>query len=189
IYVPMAQAPGPWAQVAIRVRGEPTAFAPLLREVVARLDPDLPVLEVQSMPDLIHGRTSLYRFQSPPFIAVGLAALFLSLAGLYAVVSYLASLRVVEFGIRAALGAGRWELVRRAATSALWPVAAGIAVGVAAGLAMVRGFDRWLFQVDPWAPGPIGLSVGVMALSALASALLPARRASRVDLVSVLKGD
>jgi putative ABC transport system permease protein len=187
VYLPMAQAPPAWAQVAIRVRGDPGRFAAVLRQTVARLDPDLPVTEVQTMPQLIRARTRLYRFQSPPFIAVGLAALFLAVAGLYAVVSYLSALRVGEFGIRAAIGASRAELIRRAASTAALPTALGSLAGVGLGMYVVRGFDRWLFLVDPWSPVAIGMTVALLVGSTAASSLLPAFRASRVDLATLLK--
>jgi len=189
MYVPLAQAQGSWAQIGVRVRGEPGAFAPALREAVARLDPELPVTEVQTMEELIHGRTSLYRFQSPPFIAVGLAALFLALVGLWAVVSYLASLRVREYGIRSALGATRPGLVRRAALIAALPTVVGMIAGVGLGMFIVRGFERWLFLVEPWSPFAIGTTVATLGLCAALATLLPALRASRVDVVEVLRAE
>lgn len=189
IYVPMVQAPAAWTQIGVRVDGAPEDFAQTLRDVVARLDPELPVLDVQTMPELIRHRTRLYRFQNPPFIAVGLAAFFLALGGLYAVASYLASLRGVEFGVRSSLGAPRRQLAALAVRGVALPSVVGIVVGVGFGMMLVRDFDRLLFMVEPWSPLAIGLSVGVMMVGAMLSALPPALRASRVDLVSVLKAE
>lgn len=189
IYVPLAQASGPWVQIGMRVAGAPQAYADELRDAVARVAPELPITEVQTMDELIHGRTALYRFQSPPFIAVGLAALFLALVGMWAVVSYLASLRLAEFGICAAIGASRRELMQRAASTVVTPTVVGILSGIALGMYIVRGFDRWLFLVDPWSPPAIVATVGALGVSAVASALTPALRASRVDPAEVLKAE
>lgn len=189
VYVPMAQAPQTWAQIALRVRGDPAAYAPVLREVVAGLVPDLPVLDVQTMSDLIRMRTRFYRFQSPPFIAVGVAALVLAMVGLFGVVSYLASLRRAEFGIRAVVGAGRPELVWRSVGSVLVPTSVGAAIGLGAGLFLVRGFERWLFLLEPWDPWVMAATLSGLGIATLLSALGPALRASRVDPVRVLQVD
>ena len=173
----------------MRVGGDPATYAPRIRQAVFRVDPDLPVLAVRTMPQLIRDRTRFYRFQSPPFIVVGLAALILSLVGLYAVASYLASLRAAEFGIRAALGARRFDLIGRAVLSVGWPTALGILGGLGGGLWLTRGFDRWVFLSDPWDPWVVAASLGTLTLSTLVASLLPARRASRVDLIEVLSSD
>ncbi len=134
-------------------------------------------------------RTRFYRYQSPPFIAVGIIALLLAVGGLYAVVSYLSSLRTAEFGVRAALGARRTELVARAIGSVWLPTAAGLVVGVGLGRALTTGFDRWLFQVDPASGWVTVASVVIFAVTAGGASLLPALRASRVDLVEVLRAE
>jgi putative ABC transport system permease protein len=189
VYVPMGQAPQAWAQIALRVSGDPASYAPVLREVVARIDPDIPVLDAQTMSELIRIRTRFYRFQSPPFIAVGLAALLLAMVGLYGVVSYLASLRRAEFGIRAVVGARRPELVRRSVGSVLPSTVVGAGIGLGSGLLLVRGFERWLFLVEPWNPWVVAATLSILGLFTALAALGPALRASRVDPIHVLRVD
>ena len=189
IYVPLRQmAPG-WNQFGVRVQGPPSTYAGPIRELVAGLDPELPVLQLQTMPELIRMRTRFYRYQSPPFIAVGIIALFLAVGGLYAVVSYLASLRSAEFGVRAALGARRAELVGRSIGAVWLPTTAGLVVGVVLGRLLTTGFDRWVFQVDPSSGWVTVASVLVFAVTAGGASLLPALRASRVDLVDLMRAE
>lgn len=139
------------------------------------------------MPELIGYRTRSYRVFGFPFIGVGAAALLLVVAGMYSVVSYIASLRTAEFGIRAALGATLPELVTRSLLAGLGAVAAGAPAAIAAGLALTRGFSRYMFEVDPWSPAVVVASLAVLALCSLAASLVPALRVGRdLDLVGVL---
>ena len=115
--------------------------------------------------------------------------LLLTLFGLYAVVSYTASLRAAEFGLRAALGARRSELLFRAMGAATIPTLVGGVIGIPMGLALIKGMDRYLFMVDPWSVQMAILSVSALGLTAVGASMLPAVKASRVDLVRVLQGE
>lgn len=189
LYVPLAQAPPPQASLALRVRGDPETYAGPIRHVVHALAPGVPVEDVRTMPQLIRDRTKLYKRQGPLFIWMGVAALLLAVVGLYAVVSYLASVRMGEFGIRAALGASRPRLVGCAVLWGVPAVATGIGAGVAVGLWLTSGFARFMFEVDPWSPGVAVAGFGVLALTALAASLVPAVRAGRVDVVRILEAE
>lgn len=186
VYVPLAQAAPPEASMAVRVDAEPAAYAEALRATVWGLDRSLPVNDLMTMPELIRWRTRLYRTDGPPFIWLGLTALLLAVVGLYAVISYIASLRTREFGVRAALGASSANLVARTVLEGVPAILVGIAGGVATGLWLTRGFSRFMFDVDPWSPSMVAASYAVLVLAALAASLLPARRAARLDLVRVL---
>jgi ABC-type antimicrobial peptide transport system permease subunit len=72
---------------------------------------------------------------------------------------------------------------------ALLPTGVGIVGGLFGGLALTRGFDRWLFLSDPWDPGVVAANLSVLVVAAIGSSLVPALRASRVDLVRVLSSD
>ena len=189
LYVPLSQLAPRSASFAIRVSGDPLAHAPAVRELVAGLDADLALDEVRTMPQLIRNRTRLYRREGPLFVAVGAAAFALAIAGLYTVVSYMASQRMAEFGIRAAMGAERGELIRRGLSTGTVPTALGAAAGLFVGLSMVQGFDRFLFLVDPLSPWVAAGNLAVLCVSSAAAGVLPALRASRVDLSGILKAD
>lgn len=187
VYVPLAQTAPAEASIALRVAGRPEDYAEQLRQVVWRLDPDIPVTNLMTMPDLIRWRTALYRRDAPVFIWIGVSALVIAVAGLYAVVSYIASLRVAEYGIRSALGARRSELVAHTMGRNIPAVAAGVGAGVVLGFALTRDFARFMFDVEPWSPSVAITSLGVLCLIALLSSLVPAVRASRVDIVRALR--
>ncbi|MDA0313183.1 MAG: hypothetical protein O2992_13830 [Gemmatimonadetes bacterium] len=188
-YIPFGQAAPARASFAVRVSERPEALAEPLRTLVARIAPELPVNDLRTMPQLIRSRTRLYRLQGPLFIGLGLAAMALTLAGLYSVVSYTASLRTAEFGVRATLGAGQTELMWRAVGDAAIPGLLGALAGLPVGLFLIKGMDRLLFMVDPWSPWVTLGSVLTLAVGTMIASLAPALRASRVDLVTVLKSD
>lgn len=186
VYVPLAQAAPREASFAVRAADDGPGLPALLRETVEGLDPGLPVTDLMTMSEVIRLRTRLYRQDAPLFISLGLTAFLLALAGTWVVVSYLASRRAPELAIRAALGAGRGELVRRSALSTFPPVLAGAGGGMILGLIMVRGFERHIFQVDPWSPAMVAATFLLLVAASLGAGLLPALRAARVDLRRVL---
>lgn len=186
VYVPLAQAAPTEVSLAVRVRGDPSAFAEPIRRLVAELLPGVPLTDVRTMPQLIRDRTQTYRRNGPLFIWLGTAALILAVGGLYMVVSYLATIRMDELGIRAALGATRQRLVSRAVLWGVPSLAAGIPAGLALGLWLTRGFQRFMFEVDPWSPGVAAAGYLVLAVTAAAASLVPALRAGRADIVRIL---
>lgn len=188
LYIPLAQRAPERASFAVRVSGRsPEALADVLRETVNGLDPALPVNDLRSMPQLFRDRTRLYRREAPLFTTLGLAALFLAVAGLYSVASFLASTRLRELGVRSALGARRRDLVRGSLKGVLLPTTAGCLAGLLVGLALTRGFDRFVFQVDPWSPAVASTAVLLLVGCATLASLGPGLRASRVDPVEVLR--
>ncbi len=187
IYIPLGQVAPRESQIALRVAGNPASFASAIREIVSEADADLPVDGLRTMPELIDFRTRLYKRDGPIFVWLGLTALVLAVAGLYSVVSYMSSLRVKEFGVRAALGAGRQKLVFHAVSQELAPLFLGGFLGIALGLSVTQGFSRFMFLVEPTSPGTAATSLVVLLGGALLASLVPAFKASQVDLVKVLK--
>jgi len=187
VYVPLAQSFPAELSVAVRVRGGPASVGDDLRRVVSGLLPGVPLTDVRTMRELIRYRTRLYRRDGPLFIWLGVAALVLAVLGLYMVISYIATIRTREFGIRAALGASSPNLVARATLWGFPSLAVGIPGGIATGLWLTRGFARYMFQVDPWSPGVAVIGFGVLTLVAIGASMIPALRAGRVDLLRVLK--
>jgi ABC-type antimicrobial peptide transport system permease subunit len=186
-YFPHGQGPGlsrlRW--IAIRTAND----APIAREVrtvLARIDPDLPLADVQTMTE----RTA--RSLVPQSLAMGLAtlfglvALFLSVLGIYGVLAYVVARRTREIGIRMALGgtvAGIFQLVFR---EGLTLVAAGLLVGLAGALVSGRTLQGQLVGVqstDPIVLGTVTVLTGVVGLLACVA---PAVRAARVQPVDVL---
>jgi len=129
------------------------------------------------------------RFQVRLVLLFGLAAALLASLGIYGVVSYSVAQRTGEMGIRMALGAApsgiRWLVLRQG----LAPVAAGLACGLAASLAVGRVVSSQLFGVSPVDPPTLAGVVLVLGTVAAIATLGPARRATRVDPVVALRDE
>lgn len=190
VYRPVAVSDLRAAAYAIRSRRAGTeGFVNELREVVRASHPDLPVLEVRTLEDVY--AVSLAR-TSFMLVLVGIAgamALFLSVVGIYAVVSYVVSQRSREIGIRLALGAQPAAVKRRIVLRTLAVASFGLGAGLIAAGGASRVAASLLFDVRPLDPLTY-LSVLALLLGAIAAAAyLPARSASRVDPVQTLRAE
>ena len=186
VYIPLDQNPPARASLAVRVWGDPNDFADELRAAVGRVDPEQPVSFVRSMPQLFRDRTGLYRREGPLFTQLGLAGLLLAVVGLYSAVWHMTSLSVRELGLRAALGAGRQELVWHAVKGVAMPTGCGSLLGLGVGLLLTRRLEPFVFLVDPWDPR-VAVATGLlMGVCAMVASLGPAVRASRADPARVL---
>jgi ABC-type antimicrobial peptide transport system permease subunit len=116
-------------------------------------------------------------------------ALVLSALGLYGVLSYMVARRRPEIGVRMALGAGRGDILRLVLGDAGRLVLAGVVAGAAGALWLSRYAESLLFGVAPRDTASVALAGGVLALTALLAAFVPARRAAGVDAAIVLRGD
>jgi len=175
--------------VVLRAAGDPTPAIAGLRTALAELDPMLPLANVTTMADLVAGSVAAPRFRARLMGAFAVAALVLAVAGLYGVLAFFVAERRRDIGVRLALGAGAGEVVRLVVGQGLRLVAFGLAVGVpaAAGVSwMVRGM---LFGVAPADPLSFLGVAGVLVLVALLACLWPARRATRVDPLEVMRAE
>jgi putative ABC transport system permease protein len=111
----------------------------------------------------------------------------LAAVGIYGVLSYVTAQRTQELGVRAALGASSWDLIRLVVGGGTVPVAAGLVVGVAGALALTRLFQGLLFETSPTDPVTMVWVGSVLLLVALTACYLPARRAARVDAMTALR--
>ena len=136
IFLSYSQAAWPVMTIVAKTVGEPVAWQSALREVVRRVDPDLPVARVQSMNDIV-GSSVNWR-ATPMRLLTGFAVIGLLLAsiGVYGVLAYYVSQRTREIGVRAALGATRGQLASLVIRQSLLPLVAGVVIGVAGSLAI-----------------------------------------------------
>ncbi len=185
VYVPHATQPGTLASLI--VRGRPERFADVLRQEVRRLDPDLPLFNLQSLERVSYMSRWTQRITSAAFSVVAVIVTLLSALGLYSITAYAASQRTQEVGVRMALGARRsqvsWLFLRRA----LMQVSIGLAIGIAGAVAVGTVLQGVL--IDVRANNPITLA-GVCALLvavSITASLLPARKAARLDPVAALR--
>jgi predicted permease len=182
-YVPIAQDYKSLRALQLRASGDPSALAPLVVREIRALDPDLPVFDVITMERMIEGPNGFFLIRMGAMFggALGLLGLALALVGVYGVVSYTASQRTQEIGVRMALGAGRGDILRLVLGRGVALIGVGLAVGVGAALSVSRLIANFLFNVSPADPLTF---VGVPALlgaMALAASWIPAFRATRID--------
>jgi predicted lysophospholipase L1 biosynthesis ABC-type transport system permease subunit len=189
VFVPQAQM-GP-GRMTVVVRADPEAGVVLqqIREIVARMDPDVPLRNVTTMEAVVDEETASTRFLLSLLTVFSFLALALAAVGLSGVVSFLVSQRRQEIGIRIALGARKNGVVRLILRQASLPVLTGLAIG--AGLAMGAGqlLESFLFDVDPRDPLVLLAVVLILTGTAVLSAILPARRAGSIDPVRTLGSD
>jgi predicted permease len=164
-------------------------LGPEIRQAIWRIDPDISIPTVISLDAQVNESVATERFQTVILSSFGGAALLLAVLGVYGVLAYSVSLRTHEFGIRIALGSSRARLASLLLLDASYPMVSGIALGLL-GAALATHWVRSLLYetsaADPWA---IGLSVAVLVAAALAASLFPARQATSIDPMAVLRGE
>ena len=130
-YVPLAQDVGLSVSFVVRTTGDPLAVAGELRRAVTAADPDQPILELRSMEKVVADKVGGINYLARALAIMGGIALVLALMGVYSLIAYVAARRTQEFGVRMALGATRWQVVRLNIRHAL--VITGIGLAAAPG--------------------------------------------------------
>jgi ABC-type antimicrobial peptide transport system permease subunit len=161
--------------------------APLIRQIIRELDPELPVPTPRTMNDIVNESVAVRRFQMNLMLLLASAALLLAALGIYGVVSQSVVQRISEFGIRMALGADRKAILVLVVRRAMVPVAAGLIVGIVASVGAGRLLRTLLFGVSPTDIGPFVVSSAFLVAVALIASLLPARGATRLDPAAALR--
>ena len=172
---------------AVRTSGDPLSVAGEARAIVRQADPALAVTSLQAMTDIL--RTSVAPTRASMMLLVLFAAVALCMAavGVFGVMSYAVTLRAREMGIRLALGASPREVRGMIIRDGLKQALAGITIGIAGALWLTRLMDSMLFGVTAGDPLTLVAVAGILLTIALAACYLPARRATRVDPLVVLR--
>lgn len=189
VYFPMAQSPPLNLQLLIRGPLPAAELVATLRRVIREAEPSLLVLEVKTMENLLDVR--LFGPRAAAFLLgiFGALALLLSSIGLYGVVSFSVSRRVREMGIRMSLGADARQVLRMVVGRALGMVVVGGVVGLAVAFVLARLVRTFLVGIAPGDPLTlIGVPL-LLVTVAMVAALIPARRASRVNPVEALRSE
>ncbi len=191
VYVPYFQSVRP--ELAFTLRAAPGADARRLaapaRREVARLDRDLAVSKVRLLEDYVRQASTAARFTT--VIAASLAGLALLLAGIgiYGILAYTVAQRSAEIGVRVALGARPGDIAWLVLRQTVGLVGAGLLTGLAGSLLMTHLLQKLLYGVGPRDLGTLAAAAAVLAAVGLAAALVPARRAVRVDPMIALRGE
>ncbi|MCH7991474.1 MAG: ABC transporter permease [Gemmatimonadetes bacterium] len=189
IYVPLAQRPASVVNLMVHTRGEPLQITARAREIVAELDPDLPISQVNTLTETIRAGTVFFSIFGVMFTVFGAAALFLASIGLYGVLAFSVNQRRHELGLRVALGASRLRVVRLILSQTGFQLAMGMAIGLGLSMLLGRGLSFVLFGVEP-ADGRVLLAVAaLLSLTSLVACLVPVRRATRVDPMVAMRAE
>ena len=168
--------------LVVRTRGAPGAVVPPVLAALAELFPDLPGRSVRSLPAVHAGRIRSWTIGTGLFAAAALLALLLAALGLYAVIAFGVRQRELEFGIRRALGAQAWDLLRLVLVRGLSLAVVGVVAGGLAALWAGRFVAPLLFEGrSPRDPLALTAAALVLVTAALAASFLPARRAAQAD--------
>ena len=173
-------------QIVVRTLADPILTASAVRQELHQLDPQM-LVTVHTMNQQFDQITARSRFNGLLFGSFAAIALLLAIVGVYGVISFTVARRTQEIGIRMALGADAPRVVRLVLRDALIPTVVGIAIGLAAAAAASQSFASLLYDIKPTDPVTYILASTTLAAVGLAAAFLPARRAARVDPMTVLK--
>ncbi|HEY6829807.1 MAG TPA: ABC transporter permease [Gemmatimonadaceae bacterium] len=173
--------------LAIRTSGDPIALTSAVRRAVAAVDPMIPLYKISTVNDVIGDGYVMRRLPVVLITAFGGLALLLVSVGVYAMFANMAAAREREFGVRVALGSSRGAIARLVlGQGGVW-MAAGLVIGAGGVVAAARLLRSQLFGVPQFDPIAIGTALAVLLICAAVALLVPVRRATRVDPITVLR--
>jgi predicted permease len=171
----------------IRTGTEPEAFLGQVQRVIGRLDPNLPVENLRTLPEQVRQNVFMDRFISLMSASFAILATLLAAMGLYGVLAYTVSQRTREIGLRMALGAAPRQVRLMVLRQVAVMTAVGAVVGLVLSLWIARGAERILFEMKGRDPMVFAAATLTLALVALLAGLIPADRAARVDPMKALR--
>ncbi|MGA8837792.1 MAG: ABC transporter permease [Candidatus Sulfotelmatobacter sp.] len=175
--------------IALHTAMDPEQVASVLRATVRSIDPQLPLDQVQSMERAVSDSEAPRRFNTAVIAAFAIAAVLLSVLGIYSVIAFSAALREQEMAIRIALGSQRSGILGLVFASAAKLATAGCALGLLGAAAASHVLKSLLFAVSPFDPFVLALAAVLVLILALVASLLPARRAASIDPMKALRAD
>jgi putative ABC transport system permease protein len=176
-----------WKDVIIRAHSDPMALASAVQGIVAEVDKDQAVFNIESMEQGLDESLSSYGFLMRLFGIFGGLAVMLAVVGIYGVMSYSVTQRTHEFGVRLALGAGRGDVLRLVIMRGLKITVIGVVIGIAGSLALTRLISGMLYGVKATDPLTYTIVAVVLMAVALLACYIPARRATKVDPMVALR--
>jgi ABC-type antimicrobial peptide transport system permease subunit len=183
----MRQNPPSNISLLVRTRLDAGKVMNAVRAELASIDPDQPVLQAQTLEQMLAQQTWPYRVFGSLFAIFAVIALVMSAVGLYAVMAYSVTQRTAEIGVRMALGANggqvSWLILRRG----LIQMGLGLALGLAGAFGLSSVMQSLLVQITPRDPATFASITVILLVVALAACVFPARRATRVDPLVALR--
>ena len=176
-----------YLSVAVRTSLSATSLEPQIRREIEAIDPRLPVFSVRTMNEVIDGSLAARRFSAELVGVFAVVALLLASIGIYGLLAYMVGQRSREIGLRMALGARRWDVLKLILGKGVVLAGVGIVVGVIFSAATAPMMASLLYGVHPYDPAVfLAVPLLLFAVAVLAS-YLPARRATKVDPMFALR--
>jgi putative ABC transport system permease protein len=192
VYTPFTQADQDWkrwSEVVVRGPGGPAALENAVRRRLRAVDPTLPITRIRSVDRVVSDSLTRQRFGAELLSIFAATALLLASVGIFGVMWNAVRRRRAEIGVRMALGAAPGRVVREVLGDGLRLVALGVAIGLAAALALTRFMASLLVGVPPTDPATFaGVSL-VLSFAALVACWVPARLAARTDPMTALRSE
>jgi putative ABC transport system permease protein len=173
--------------VVVWAPGNPPGVGVQLKRTLADVDPNLVIYGVQSYSEVIHSHFVQQNMIATLTWLFGAVGLVLAAVGLYGVTAYGVEQRTSEIGVRMALGANRGSVLAMVLREAFWQVGIGLALGIPAAIGAGYLLASQLFGVAPWDPLMLSAATLLLGPAALIAAVIPARRAMRVDPMVALR--
>jgi ABC-type antimicrobial peptide transport system permease subunit len=175
--------------IVLKTVGSVPGLEPQVRRALAEVNPELAVIEFRNFADQVEDNFSQQKMIAKLTSLFGALALALASAGLYGVTAYWVERRTREIGVRMALGADRFNVLKLVLRGAFLEVGIGLAIGIPATILGGRAMAAQLFGVTPYDPKILLGTTAVLCLAALVAALVPARRAASLDPLRALRTD
>ena len=190
VYLPMTREnEQPQMIVILQSRVGTAQAADGLRRAVAEIDPLVPVTHVRTMDQVVAASNSTSRSLAILLLGFGVLAVGVGSVGVYSLIAYVVSWRTREIGLRLALGAPRWQIVRAVVKQSLVLAIAGSVAGLAGAVVCAHLLRRFLFEVQPFDPLTYCVVPVLMLLLAVTAAWVPARRAASIDPMVALRSE
>jgi putative ABC transport system permease protein len=187
IYLPFWQAGAFSKHLVVRASGEPAALAALVRAQLRTIDPTSAVERITTMAELRRESVASRTFAMRLLIGFAVAATLLAVVGLYGVLSLSVNSRIKEMAVRKAVGAQSRQIIQLIVVEGSRMVLAGLVIGGMVAVLVGRLLKTLLFDVKPSDPMALGIAAIAFGAVAMAACLLPAYRASRVELMEALR--
>lgn len=187
VYVSYRQSPALGVSLVVRAAMDPNRLVKAIQTAVRDLNPSQPLADIRPLEEIKEATLGSNRLRTGLLSLFAGLALLLAAIGIYGVLSYSVAQRGQEIGIRAALGATRWDQLRLVVGGGLALAGFGIVAGVCGSLALNRVLSSLLFGVSPHDPVTLVLVAAVLLIVASAACIVPARRAMRIDPVRALR--
>jgi len=173
--------------LVIRTQGDPRSLASGVRKEVNGLDPDQPIAAIKPMTEWVNMSVAGARYRTILLGLFALLAMILAATGIYGVMSYSVAQRTQEIGVRMALGARPFDVLKLVVRQGMVLALIGVVVGLAGALALTRVMSSLLFGVTVRDPITFGLVAALLMLVAFIACFVPARRATKVDPLVALR--